>query len=291
MIKIKLYKNSKKIDRFLIKYLKNQKHSLLINPMKYGVISGGKKIRSTVIFDVGKIFNISEKRLINICAAVECIHSYSLIHDDLPCMDNDSFRRGKPATHIKYGEASAVLAGSSLLTLAFEIIADKKYKLNSKLKNEIVSSLANCSGHTGIAGGQELDLKFENKNKTLNQIIDMQKKKTGKLFNFCLYAVGVISNKSNKEKIFLSNLGEEIGLLFQLADDFLDVNGSKKLTGKLVKKDNKNGKSTLLNLMGYKKANMYAYKLKKKILRKLKKHGKKAQDLTNTIEFILGRNF
>jgi farnesyl diphosphate synthase len=291
MIKIKLYKNSKKIDRFLIKYLKNQKQSLLINPMKYGVISGGKKIRSTVIFDVGKIFNISEKRLINICAAVECIHSYSLIHDDLPCMDNDSFRRGKPATHIKYGEASAVLAGSSLLTLAFEIIADKKYKLNSKLKNEIVCSLANCSGHTGIAGGQELDLKFENKNKTLNQIIDMQKKKTGKLFNFCLYAVGVISNKSNKEKIFLSNLGEEIGLLFQLADDFLDVNGSKKLTGKLVKKDNKNGKSTLLNLMGYKKANMYAYKLKKKILRKLKKHGKKAQDLTNTIEFILGRNF
>ena len=291
MIKIKLYKNSKKIDRFLIKYLKNQKQSLLINPMKYGVISGGKKIRSTVIFDVGKIFNISEKRLINICAAVECIHSYSLIHDDLPCMDNDSFRRGKPATHIKYGEASAVLAGSSLLTLAFEIIADKKYKLNSKLKNEIVSSLANCSGHTGIAGGQELDLKFENKTKTLNQIIDMQKKKTGKLFNFCLFAVGVVASKSIKEKIFLSNLGEEIGLLFQLADDFLDIKGSKKLVGKPLKKDDKKGKSTLLNLMGHKKAYRYAYTLKKKILRKLKKHGKKAKDLTNTIEFILGRNF
>ena len=232
-----------------------------------------------------------KKNLINICAAVECIHSYSLIHDDLPCMDNDSVRRGKPATHIKYGEASAVLAGSSLLTLAFEIITDKKYKLNPKFKNEIVNSLANCSGHTGIAGGQELDLKFENKNKTLNQIIDMQKKKTGKLFNFCLYAVGVIANKRNKEKIFLSNLGEEIGLLFQLADDFLDIKGSKKLVGKSVKKDNKKGKSTLLNLMGHKKAYMYAYNLKKKILRKLKKHGKKAQDLTNTIEFILGRNF
>jgi farnesyl diphosphate synthase len=259
--------------------------------MKYGVISGGKKIRSTIIFDAGKIFNISEKKLINICAAVECIHSYSLIHDDLPCMDNDSIRRGKPATHIKYGEASAVLAGSSLLTLAFEIITDKKYSLNSKLKNEIVSSLAGCSGHTGIAGGQELDLKYENKNKKLTQIIDMQKKKTGKLFNFCLYAVGVVANKSSKEKIFLSNLGEEIGLLFQLADDFLDIMGSKKLAGKLVKKDIKKGKSTLLNLMGDKKAYKYAYKLKKKILRKLKKHGKKAQDLTNTIEFILGRNF
>ena len=291
MIKKKLSQNAKKIDKFLISYLKSQKQSLLIEPMKYGVISGGKKIRSTIILDAGKIFNISEKKLINICAAVECIHSYSLIHDDLPCMDNDSVRRGKPATHIKYGEASAVLAGSSLLTLAFEIITDKKYLLTSKLKNEIVSSLASCSGHTGIAGGQELDLKYENKNKKLTQIIDMQKKKTGKLFNFCLYAVGVIANRSNKEKIFLRNLGEEIGLLFQLTDDFLDIKGSKKLVGKLVKKDIKKGKSTLLNLMGDKKAYKYAYKLKKKILRKLKKHGKKAQDLTNTIEFILGRNF
>ena len=291
MIKTKLSQNGKIIDNFLIRYLKNQKKSLLINPMKYGVISGGKKIRSTIIFDVGKIFNIEKKKLINICAAVECIHSYSLIHDDLPCMDNDSVRRGKPATHIKFDEASAVLAGSSLLTLAFEIITDKKYLLNSKVKNEIINSLANCAGHTGIAGGQELDLKFENKNKKLNQIINMQKKKTGKLFNFCFYAVGVVANKSRKEKNFLSNLGEEVGLLFQLADDFLDIKGSKKLVGKQLKKDNKKGKSTLLSLMGNKKAYFYAYKLKKKILLKLKKHGKKAQDLTNTIEFILGRNF
>ena len=291
MIKKKLSRNAKKIDDFLINYLKNQNRSPLSFPMKYGVISGGKKIRSTVIFDAGKIFDINEKKLINICAAVECIHSYSLIHDDLPCMDNDSFRRGKPSTHIKYGEASAVLAGSSLLTLAFEIIADKNYSLNSKFKNEIIKSLANCSGHTGIAGGQELDLKFENKNKKINKIIEMQKKKTGKLFNFCLYAVGVIANKNNKEKFFLSNLGEEIGLLFQLADDFLDIKSSKKLAGKLVKKDSKKGKSTLLNLMGEKKAYLYAFNLKKKILLKLKKHGKKAQNLINTIEFILGRNF
>jgi len=291
MIKNKLNKNAKKIDKFLIKYLKYQKKSLLIQPMKYGVISGGKKIRSTIILDTGKIFNINEKKLINICAAVECIHSYSLIHDDLPCMDNDSVRRGKPSTHIKYGEASAVLAGSSLLTLAFEIITDKKYKLSPKSKNEIVSSLAICSGYTGIAGGQELDLKFEKKKKNFNQIIDMQKKKTGKLFNFCLHAVGVVANKSRKEKLFLSNLGEEIGLLFQLADDFLDIKGSKKLVGKPVKKDRKKGKSTLLNLIGERKAYMYAYNIKKKILLKLKKHGKKAEDLTNTIEFILGRNF
>ena len=259
--------------------------------MKYGVISGGKKIRSTIIFDTGKIFNLKEKKLINICAAVECIHSYSLIHDDLPCMDNDSIRRGKPSTHIKFGEASAVLAGSSLLTLAFEIITDQKYLINSKIKNEIIRSLASCSGHTGIAGGQELDLKFENKKKKINQIIDMQKKKTGKLFNFCLYAVGAIANKNDKKKRYLSNLGEEIGLLFQLADDFLDKKGSQHLVGKPVNKDNTKGKSTLLNLMGEKKAYLYANTLKKKILRKLEKHGKKAKELINTIEFILERRF
>ena len=165
MIKNRLIKNAKKIDNFLINYLKRQERSLLINPMKYGVISGGKKIRSTIILSAGKIFNVNPKKLINICAAVECIHSYSLIHDDLPCMDNDLIRRGKPSTHIKFGESSAVLAGNSLLTLAFEIIADKSYLINPKLKNEIIKSLAFCSGHTGIAGGQELDLKFEKKKK------------------------------------------------------------------------------------------------------------------------------
>ncbi len=291
MISKKLSKNAKKIDRFLIKFLDKQKKSLLIKPMKYGVISGGKKIRSTIILDAGRIFKIKDKKLLNICAAVECIHSYSLIHDDLPCMDNDAFRRGKPSSHIKFGEASAVLAGSSLLTLAFEIIADKKYILNSKIKNDIIRSLASCSGHTGIAGGQELDLKFENKKKKVNQIIDMQKKKTGKLFNFCLYAVGSIARVTPKEKIFLSNLGEDIGLLFQIADDFLDIKGSKKLLGKPVKKDYKKGKSTILNLMGEKKAYLYANNLKRKILRKLEKHGKNAKDLKNTIKFILERKF
>ena len=291
MIKNKLASNAKKVDKFLINYLKKQKYSLLINPMKYGVISGGKKIRSTIIFDAGKIFKINQQKLVNICAAVECIHSYSLIHDDLPCMDNDSIRRGKPSAHIRFGEASAVLAGNSLLTLAFEIIADENYFISSNLKTEIIKNLALCSGHTGIAGGQELDLKFEKKKKNLKQIIDMQKKKTGKLFNFCLYAVEVIAKRNKKEKFFLGSLGEEIGLLFQFADDFLDIKGSKKLVGKPIKKDNKKGKSTLINLMGYEKAYKYANNLKKNILLKLKKHGKNASDLSNTIEFILGRNF
>tara|TARA_X000001036_G_scaffold437852_1_gene484180 strand:- start:1112 stop:1987 length:876 start_codon:yes stop_codon:yes gene_type:complete len=291
MIKKKLISNSRKIDFFLKKYLNKQKHSLLIDPMKYGLLYGGKKIRSSVILDTGKLFNLKFNKLVNLCAAVECIHSYSLIHDDLPCMDNDSVRRGKPSTHVRYGESTAVLAGNSLLTLAFEIIADKKYKIDSNSKIEIIKYLAFCSGHTGIAGGQELDLSFEKKRKNSKQIIDMQRKKTGKLFNFCCYVSGVIAKKNKKEKIFLSSLGEDLGLLFQLADDFLDVKGSKKITGKPTKKDSTKGKSTLINLMGYKKAYKYANNLKINILRKLKKHGKKAKDLNETIEFILGRNF
>ena len=291
MIKKKLNNNAKKIDKFLISFLKKQKKTLLVAPMKYGVLSGGKKIRSTVIFETGKLFNLKKKKLINICAAVECIHSYSLIHDDLPCMDNDSFRRGKLSTHKKFGEATAVLAGNSLLTLAFEIISDKKNLLSLNQKNELIKLLANFSGHTGIAGGQELDLKYENKKKSFNQIIDMQRKKTGKLFNFCTTSVAIIANKNEKEKKSLGLLGEDIGLLFQLADDFLDVQGTKKTVGKSIKKDHKKGKSTLINLIGYQKAYNYADKIKRKILLKLRKHGKNANNLINTIEFILRRNF
>jgi len=291
MIKKKLINNANKIDKYLLNYLNKQKKSLLASPMKYGVISGGKKIRSTIILDAGKLLKVSQKKLLSICAAVECIHSYSLIHDDLPCMDNDTIRRGKPTTHKKYGEATAVLAGNSLLTLAFEIIVSKKNLLNLKQKNEIIELLSNCAGHTGIAGGQELDLRFENKNKNLNQILDMQRKKTGKLFNFCIQSVAIIGNKNNKEKILLGKLGEDIGLLFQLTDDFLDIKGSKKVTGKQIKKDNKKGKATLIRLLGYENTLRYADKLEKKILLKLKKHGKNAKDLINTLKFIKERNF
>ena len=291
MIKKKLNINARKIDKFLIKFLRKQKKSLLVAPMKYGVISGGKKIRSTLILNTGKLFKIRENKLLALCAAVECIHSYSLIHDDLPCMDDDSLRRGKLSTHKKFGEATAVLAGNSLLTLAFEIISDEKNLLSLYQKNEIIRLLSNCSGHTGIAGGQELDLKFENKKKSLYQIIDMQRKKTGRLFNFCLQSTAIVANKNKRERLSFGKLGEEIGLLFQISDDFLDIVGSKKLVGKPTKKDKKKGKSTLISLMGYKNTLSYANNLKKKILLKLKKHGKVSNDLIKTIEFIQGRNF
>ena len=286
-----LNSNAKKTDIFLKKYLNLQTNSSLIASMKYGSLSGGKKIRSSIIIGTGKIFNIKASKLLNICAAVECIHSYSLIHDDLPCMDNDRIRRGKLATHVKFGESTAILAGNSLLTLAFEMIVDQNYKIQHKSKTEIIKALALCSGHTGIAGGQYLDLNFEKKKKNFSAILDMQKKKTGKLFNFCCFAAGVIAKKDIKELNSLSKLGEDIGLLFQLADDFIDFKGTKKLAGKSTKKDQKRGKSTLISLIGYKKANSFALQLKKNILSKLRKYGKKANDLINTVEFILERNF
>ena len=291
MTKFFLDNNAKKTDIFLKKYLNQQVNSSLMTPMKYGSLSGGKKIRSSIIIGAGKLFNIKSKKLLNICAAVECIHSYSLIHDDLPCMDNDRMRRGKMATHVKFSESTAILAGNSLLTLAFEIIIDKNYKIEHKSKVDLVKALALCSGHTGIAGGQYLDLNFEKKKKKFSDILDMQRKKTGKLFNFCCFAAGVIAKKNIKELKFLSKLGEDIGLLFQLADDVIDFKGSKKLAGKLTKKDQKKGKSTVISLIGYKKANSFALQLKKNILSNLRKHGKKANDLINTVEFILERNF
>ena len=291
MIKNKLIFNAKKTDDYLRSFLKKQKQTDLLNVMKYSTLSGGKKIRSSIIINMGKLFNLNFTKILNLCGAVECIHSYSLIHDDLPCMDNDKIRRGKPSTHVKFGESTAILAGNSLLTLAFEMITDKNYLISDESKIELVKSLSLCAGHTGIAGGQHLDLSFEKKKKNLRQIKRMQKKKTGKLFNFCCYSVGVIAERSKKEKKMLSLVGEDIGLLFQLADDFLDITGNKKLAGKPLKKDNKKGKSTLINLLGYDKAYNYANILKKNIFTKLKKYGNKAEDLTSTIEFILGRNF
>ena len=193
-----LNNNAKKTDVFLKRYLNSQSKSGLMPAMKYGSLSEGKKIRTSIIIGAGKLFNIKAISLLNLCAAVECIHSYSLIHDDLPCMDNDRIRRGKLSTHIKFGESTAILAGNSLLTLAFEMIVDNNYRIDNKAKVELIKTLALCSGHSGIAGGQYLDLSFERKKKKFSDILDMQRKKTGKLFNFCCFAPGVIAKKKRK---------------------------------------------------------------------------------------------
>jgi len=284
-------KNAKIVDRFLKKYFSNQKYSNLISAMKYGTLFGGKKIRSTIILNAAKIFNLNISKVINICAAVECIHSYSLIHDDLPCMDNDKLRRGKLSTHMKFGESTAVLAGNSLLTLAFEIITDKKYKVKPATKVILLKKLAECAGHTGIAGGQFLDLSYEKRKIGASKIINMQKKKTGKLFEFCCLAPSIVSGKNNKAKREMRAIGEELGFLFQIADDLLDIKGSKRNVGKPVKKDKKKGKSTLIKIFGYKKTLEFAFRRKKMIINKLKKYGSKSKKLIEITDFVLGRSY
>ena len=283
--------NAKKINLFLKRYLNKQNQTNLLAPMRYGVLFGGKKIRSSIIFGVGKLYGISKSKLNYVCGAVECIHSYSLIHDDLPCMDDDKTRRGKPSTHVKFGEANAVLAGNSLLTLGFEMISDNDFKVNSKIKNILIKELAFCAGHSGIAGGQELDLRYEKKSISLNKVIEMQRKKTGKLFNFCCYAPTLLANKKKSELKLMSKFGEDIGLLFQITDDLLDRKGKKKNIGKSTGKDKKKGKSTLISLLGVNNTIKFAKELRIKILRKLKKHGKKANELKKTINFVFERNF
>ncbi len=289
-MKKKLNKIAKDTNKFLKRFIKNQKKSKLIIPMQYGLFSGGKKIRSKILIDVGSLFNINYQTLIIIGSAVECIHAYSLIHDDLPCMDDDSIRRGKPSTHIKFGESTAVLAGNSLLTLAFEILSHKDLKISDRTKINLINKISESSGHLGIAGGQFSDLDYEHKKVSRKKIIEMEIKKTGKLFSFCCVAPLIIKKMSKRKINEFENIGADIGLLFQLADDLIDNKGSLLVAGKKTGKDIKKGKATLISLLGYENTVKYADKLILKINNNLRKYGEKSKNLSNTLNYILNRN-
>ena len=289
-MKIKLDRIAKDTNLFLKNFLKKQNSSKLIPAMKYGLFPGGKKIRSKILIDIGSLLSIDYKTLIAVGAAVECIHAYSLIHDDLPCMDNDKIRRGKPSTHIKFGESTAVLAGNSLLTMAFEILSSPNLRVSEKIKINLIKKLSQCAGHVGIAGGQYLDLSYEKKKISKNKIIEMEIKKTGKLFSFCCAAPAIIKKKAKKEIKFFENLGSKIGLLFQIADDLIDFKGSSKKAGKKTGKDQKKGKATLISLLGYNNAVKYCDKIIFDIDDSLKKYGSNSKNIRETLSYILNRD-
>ena len=285
----KLKKLSIRVNFFLNRHLSKFNSLELTAPMKYGLLPGGKKIRSKIIFDVGKIFKVNNKNLVALAASVEAIHAYSLIHDDLPCMDDDDIRRGKPSTHIKFGESTAVLAGNSLLTLAFEILSSPKLKLNEKIKINLIKKLSECSGHLGIAGGQYLDLSYERKKISRNKILEMEIKKTGMLFSFCCAAPAIIKKKTIQEIKFFENIGSKIGLLFQIADDLIDLKSNSKEAGKKTGKDQKKGKATLINLIGYDDSLKYCDKIIKDINKNLRKYGSRSEKINETLGYILNR--
>jgi len=287
---IKLNKIAKDTNFFLKKFIAKQNNSKLIPAMKYGLFPGGKKIRSKILIDIGSLLSIDYKTLIAIGAAVECIHAYSLIHDDLPCMDNDKIRRGKPSTHIKFGESTAVLAGNSLLTMAFEILSSPTLKVSDIIKVNLIKKLSECSGHLGIAGGQFLDLSYEKKKTSKNKIIEMEIKKTGKLFSFCCMAPAIIKKKNAKEIKSFENIGSDIGLLFQIADDLIDFKGDSKKAGKKTGKDQKKGKATLISLLGQMNAIKYCDKIILKINKSIKKYGSNSKNIEETLNYILNRD-
>ena len=289
-MKTKLDIIAKDTNLFLKKFLDKQNSSKLIPAMKYGLFPGGKKIRSKILIDIGSLVSIDYKTLIAIGSAVECIHAYTLIHDDLPCMDNDKIRRGKASTHIKFGESTAILAGNSLQTMACEILASPNLKISEKIKVNLIKKLSECSGHLGVAGGQYLDLSYEKKKISKKKIIEMEIKKTGKLFSFCCAAPAIIKKKNNQEVKFFENIGANIGLLFQISDDLIDFRGDSKIAGKKTGKDQKKGKATLISLLGYKNAVKYCDKIIFDINKSLKKYGSNSKNIRETLYYILDRD-
>jgi|TARA_B110000971_G_scaffold210458_1_gene237684 farnesyl diphosphate synthase len=279
-----------KTDQYLKTYFSKQKqNNQLYDAMGYGLFAGGKKIRSYLTVAAFDLFEIKEEAAIAVAAAIECVHSYSLIHDDLPSMDNDDFRRGKESTHKKFGESTAILAGNSLLTIAFEILTSDHLNLDKEVKSDLVFALASGSGHLGIAGGQFLDLSFEGKAQNEQTIIDMQNKKTGELMGFCTEAAAIVAKKK-EDREELKKIGLDIGLLFQIADDLLDVYGDQDKLGKPSKQDDKKGKATLISTFGMEKTNVMANQLLNKIKKSLEKYGSKADRLLSSAEFILKRD-
>ena len=230
----------------------NLDSSILSKAMFYGCNNGGKRIRPFLVNQASKITNVNKYDSFIIGASIESIHSYSLIHDDLPSMDNDDYRRGKLSTHKKFNEATAILAGDALHDLAFALISGNLKNNNYKSKLELINFLSLCIGHKGLALGQSLDLEFENKKINKNKILNMYLNKTGKLFEFSFSAPFILSNAKKSDILFAKEYGQLFGLIFQVIDDLIDEIGTFKKIGNTPGKDVKQGKSTLLGLIGEK---------------------------------------
>jgi farnesyl diphosphate synthase len=272
------------LDSLLV--MQNAAAPRLVQAMRYASLGAGKRLRPFFVVAGGRLFDVAEENALRVGAALECVHCYSLVHDDLPAMDNDDLRRGKPTVHRAFGEATAILAGDSLLTLAFQILADPATHGDPTVRTELIGELARAAGKDGMAGGQMLDLQAEGGSGSIEEIMHMQAMKTGALFGFACVA-GAILGRGDPSP--LRQYADNIGLAFQIADDILDVESTPQSLGKATQKDKVKGKATFVDMLGLEAAKAKAAELISVAVTVIEPFGAKAQPLRDAARFIVAR--
>lgn len=268
----------------------NDGRARLVQAMRHAVIGGGKRVRPLLLTATAELFGVSRTAAVNAACAVESIHSYSLVHDDLPCMDDDNVRHGKPTVHRAFDEATAVLAGDALHALAFDILSQPDTSTDPFVRAELVECLARASGHDGMAGGQMMDMMAEETTYDLQQVTRLQQLKTGALLAASVEMGAILGRLPPEGRAPLRAYARDIGLAFQIADDLLDVEGDAALAGKALRKDAGKGKATFVTLMGVDKARAQARMLVDQAAAHLGGYGEEAQLLRSLARFIVERD-
>jgi farnesyl diphosphate synthase len=263
--------------------------SRVFEAMRYSALAGGKRIRPFLVVACADLFNVSRKCSERVAAAVEMVHTYSLIHDDLPAMDDDDLRRGQPTCHKRFDEATAILAGDALLTLAFEVLADDETHRQSEVRTELVVEMARAIGAKGMVGGQMLDLWAEDHALDMPEITRLQRMKTGALIAYACNAGAILGRADQHQRQLLNGYAHDIGLAFQITDDLLDVDGEAAEVGKATHKDAAAGKATFVSLLGAERARDQAHILADQATRHLDVFGEKGKYLRDLAKFVVQR--
>jgi farnesyl diphosphate synthase len=264
-------------------------HARVLEAMRYAIFAGGKRLRPYLTVAGARLFDVPENRALRAAAAIEVLHTYSLVHDDLPCMDDDDLRRGRPTTHRQFDEATAVLAGDGLLTLAFEILADPATHPSGEVRARLVSRLAKAAGGEGMIGGQMMDIEAPDHQHGEGEVVLLQRMKTGALFEFSAEAGPILAEADPADQARLRDFARDLGLAFQIADDLIDATGGVEAAGKAVGKDAAQGKATLVSLMGVDGARREARKLAQRAADALSPYGRAADELRQLPFFLLDR--
>ncbi len=261
----------------------------LLSAMRYAALGPGKRIRPFMAIECGRLVDAEEQGLLRCAAAIECIHAYSLVHDDLPCMDDDDLRRGRPTVHKAYDEATAVLAGDGLLTLAFEILSHPDTNASATRRCELVTRLAAAAGARGMVGGQMIDMAAPEEHWDISIVTRMQRMKTGALIGFATEAGAILTGAEANIRRSLDGFAHDLGLAFQITDDLLDLTGSTSETGKSTGKDARQGKATFVTILGEDEAREQARRLAAQAKDHLEPFGDRADTLRELVDFVLDR--